>query len=99
MSKLVLIDGQSTLYRIFNGISDTANTAGEHTNAVFGFLYAILQIIEKEQPEKLIVFLGKETPTVPTSFREQLIQVRDVLESAGVFCGIRYNTCSMCRWD
>ena len=38
MSKLVLIDGHSILNRAFYGVPDLSNSAGLHTNAVFGFL-------------------------------------------------------------
>ena len=48
MEKLVLIDGHSILNRAFYGVPDLSNSAGLHTNAVYGFLNILFKILEEE---------------------------------------------------
>ena len=45
MKKLVLIDGHSILNRAFYGVPDLSNSAGLHTNAVYGFLNILFKIL------------------------------------------------------
>ena len=48
--KILLIDGHSILNRAFFGLPDLTNTAGLHTNAVYGFLNIMFKFIETEKP-------------------------------------------------
>ena len=42
--KIVLIDGHSILNRAFYGLPDLTNSAGRHTNAVYGFLNILFNL-------------------------------------------------------
>ena len=44
--KVVLIDGHSILNRAFYGVPELTNSAGLHTNAVYGFLNILLKLLE-----------------------------------------------------
>ena len=46
--KLLLIDGHSILNRAFYGVPDLTNSAGMHTDAVYGFLNIMLKILDEE---------------------------------------------------
>lgn len=61
--KLVLIDGNSVLYRAFFALPLLSNTQGVHTNAVFGFTKMLLTILEREAPTHALVAFdaGKTT--------------------------------------
>lgn len=61
--KLLLIDGHSILNRAFFGLPDLTNTAGLHTNAVYGFLKIMFKFIEEEQPDYLTVAFDEHAPT------------------------------------
>ena len=63
MEKLVLIDGHSTLNRAFYGVPDLTNSAGLHTNAVYGFLNIMFKILEEEKPDYLTVAFDVHAPT------------------------------------
>lgn len=68
--KIVLIDGHSILHRAFYGIPDLTNSAGLHTNAVYGFLNILFKILEEEQPQYLTVAFDVHAPT----FRHKLYE-------------------------
>lgn len=55
MSKLLLIDGHSILNRAFYGVPDLTNSAGLHTNAVYGFLNILFKVMEEEKPDYLLI--------------------------------------------
>lgn len=99
MSKLVLIDGHSILNRAFYGVPDLSNSAGLHTNAVYGFLNILFKILEEESPEYLIVAFDVKAPTfrhelfreykgtrkpMPEELREQVPVVKEVLKAMGI---------------
>ena len=52
-NKLLLIDGHSILNRAFYGVPDLTNSAGLHTNAVYGFLNIMFKILEEENPTSI----------------------------------------------
>lgn len=99
MSKLVLIDGHSILNRAFYGVPDLSNSAGLHTNAVFGFLNILFKILEEEKPEYLAVAFDVKAPTfrheryreykgtrkpMPEELRQQVPVMKEVLEAMGI---------------
>ena len=51
MEKLVLIDGNSILYRAFYATPYFATSKGVQTNAVYGFLNIMFKILEEEKPD------------------------------------------------
>lgn len=61
--KLVLIDGNSILYRAFFALPLLHNDKGVYTNAVYGFTTMLLKIIEEENPTHMLVAFdaGKTT--------------------------------------
>ena len=61
--KLVLLDGNSLLYRAFYALPLLHNEKGVYTNAVYGFSNILLRIIEKEKPTHILVAFdaGKTT--------------------------------------
>lgn len=62
-NKLVLIDGNSLLYRAFYALPLLHNDKGVYTNAVYGFSSILFRIIEDEQPTHMLVAFdaGKTT--------------------------------------
>ena len=45
--KIVCIDGHSILNRAFYGVPELTNSAGVHTNAVYGFMNIMLKVLEE----------------------------------------------------
>lgn len=97
--KLVLIDGHSILNRAFYGVPDLSNTAGLHTNAVYGFLNILFSILEEEKPQYLAVAFDVKAPTfrhemyqeykgtrkpMPDELREQVPVMKEVLQAMGI---------------
>ncbi|MBO5031255.1 MAG: DNA polymerase I [Lachnospiraceae bacterium] len=99
MSKIVLIDGYSILNRAFYGVPILTNSAGFHTNAIYGFLNILFKILEEEQPEYLTVAFDRKEPTfrhqlypeykgtrkpMPEELYEQIPVMKEVLAAMGV---------------
>lgn len=61
--KLVLIDGNSLLFRAFYALPLLHNEKGVYTNALYGFTNILLNILEEEQPTHMLVAFdaGKTT--------------------------------------
>ncbi|CAM3881935.1 DNA polymerase I [Cohnella lubricantis] len=53
--KVLLIDGNSIVYRAFFAMPPLTNSSGLHTNAVFGFTTMLLKVMEEEKPTHLLV--------------------------------------------
>ncbi|ALX48335.1 DNA polymerase I [Lentibacillus amyloliquefaciens] len=62
-NKLVLIDGNSVIYRAFFALPLLNNDKGVYTNAVYGFTNMLLKILEDEKPTHMLVAFdaGKTT--------------------------------------
>ena len=99
MKKLVLIDGHSILNRAFYGIPVLTNSAGLHTNAVYGFLNILFKILDEEKADYLAVAFDLHTPTfrhieypeykgtrkpMPEELREQVPLMKEVLQKMNV---------------
>lgn len=99
MKKLVLIDGHSMLNRAFYGVPDLTNSAGLHTNAIYGFLNILFKILEEEKPDYLTVAFDVHAPTfrheiykeykgtrkpMPQELREQVPVIKEVLNAMGI---------------
>lgn len=67
MSRLVLIDGSSYLFRAFHALPPLTNAAGEPTGALFGVVN-MLRATLKEKPEHVAFVLDASGPT----FRDAL---------------------------
>ena len=92
--KVVLIDGHSILNRAFYGVPELTNSAGLHTNAVYGFLNILLKLLEEEQADYLAVAFDLPAPTfrheryaaykgtrkpMPEELREQVPLLKELL--------------------
>ncbi|MEN1968248.1 DNA polymerase I [Lentibacillus sp. N15] len=62
-NKLVLIDGNSVIYRAFFALPLLNNDKGVYTNAVYGFTTMLLKILQDEKPTHMLVAFdaGKTT--------------------------------------
>ncbi len=94
--KLVLIDGNSLLYRAFFALPPLTNAAGEMTNAVYGFANMLFKILDEEHPDMLAVAFDLPGPTfrhhayadykatrpkTPDELISQIAIAREVLEA------------------
>ncbi len=60
---LFLIDGNSFCYRAFYAIRQLANSKGQPTNAVYGFVTMLNKIVKENKPEMLAVAFDLKGPT------------------------------------
>jgi len=94
--KLVLIDGNSIIYRAFFALPLLNNDKGVYTNAVYGFTTMLLRILEEEKPTHMLVAFdaGKTTfrhktykeykggrQKTPPELSEQFPLVRELLDA------------------
>ncbi|GAA0133712.1 DNA polymerase I [Paenibacillus sp. YSY-4.3] len=99
MEKLILIDGNSIIYRAFFAMPPLNNSSGLHTNAVYGFTNMLLRLIQDEKPTHIMVAFdaGKVTfrhegyedykggrEKTPPELSEQFPLTRELLESFGI---------------
>ncbi|MFD1362231.1 DNA polymerase I [Lentibacillus salinarum] len=94
--KLVLIDGNSVIYRAFFALPLLNNDKGVYTNAVYGFTNMLLKILEDEKPTHMLVAFdaGKTTfrhetyqdykggrQKTPPELSEQIPLLKEVLDA------------------
>ena len=94
--KLVLIDGNSIIFRAFFALPLLNNDKGVYTNAVYGFTTMLLRILEEEQPTHMLVAFdaGKTTfrhktykeykggrEKTPPELKEQIPLVKELLDA------------------
>lgn len=62
-NKLVLIDGNSILYRAFFALPLLQNSKGVYTNAIYGFAQMLMKVLDEEKPTHILVAFdaSKET--------------------------------------
>ena len=53
--KLVIIDGNSIMYRSFYALPLLANSNGEYSNAIYGFAMQVINIINNIKPKYMVV--------------------------------------------
>ncbi|NMA92911.1 MAG: DNA polymerase I [Firmicutes bacterium] len=97
--KLVLVDGNSLVYRAFYALPLMQTGSGEHTNAVYGFTGMILKLIEEQKPTHLAVAFDFPAPTfrhrlyreykinrlkAPSELKEQIQRVKQLLAALQV---------------
>ena len=63
MDKLVLIDGNSLLNRAFYATPVFSTSAGQPTNAIFGFVKLVFKIISDLKPKYMVVTFDLKAPT------------------------------------
>src|SRR5699024_5428041 len=94
--KLVLIDGNSIIYRAFFALPLLNNDKGVYTNAVYGFTTMLMRILEEEKPTHMLVAFdaGKTTfrhdtykeykagrQKTPSELSEQIPLVKELLDA------------------
>ena len=94
--KLVIIDGNSLLYRAFYALPPMQSRRGEHTNAVYGFTTMLLKLLEEEKPDYVAVAFDPPKPSfrvridesykaqrekTPPELGEQVQRTREILEA------------------
>jgi len=94
--KLVIIDGNSLLYRAFYALPPMQNRRGEHTNAVYGFTNMLFKLLEAEKPDYVAVAFDPPKPSfrvridesykaqrekTPPELAEQIQRAREILEA------------------
>ncbi|AZN42427.1 DNA polymerase I [Paenibacillus albus] len=99
MAKWILIDGNSIIYRAFFALPQLTNSAGMHTNAVYGFTTMLLKLLEDEKPTHMLVAFdaGKTTfrhegyaeykggrQKTPPELSEQFPVLKELLKSFGI---------------
>ncbi|MEA1960453.1 MAG: DNA polymerase I [Bacillota bacterium] len=97
--KVMLIDGNSLLYRAFYALPLLNNQAGEYTNGVYGFLTMFNRITNEIAPTHLLVAFDKDRKTfrseiyseykatrsaTPDELKGQFQMLRDVLKAMNV---------------
>ncbi len=97
--KLLLIDGNSLVYRAFYALPPLTAADGRPTNAVYGFANMLLRLVAEVQPDYLVVAFDKSKTTfrhsefaaykatraaTPDDLRTQFPLVRQVLEAMQV---------------
>ena len=98
--RLILVDGTYALYRAFFAIRNLATSAGQPTNAVFGFVRMLGQLREQWRPTHwVVVFDGAprrrlaawpeykaQRPPAPDALKAQFAPVEEYLRCARVPC-------------
>ncbi|MGM8366269.1 DNA polymerase I [Virgibacillus sp. W0181] len=97
--KLVLIDGNSLIYRAFFALPLLNNDKGVYTNAVYGFTTILMRILKEEKPTHMLVAFdaGKTTfrhetykeykggrEKTPPELSEQFPLVKELLDAFNV---------------
>ena len=97
--KILLMDGNSLLYRAFYAIPVLTNSQGDYTNAVYGFLNMLLKLYDQLDPKYVAVAFDKDKYTflnelydgykakrkpAPDEFRPQFALIREVLQCLGI---------------
>jgi DNA polymerase-1 len=98
MTKLVLIDGSSYLYRAFHALPPLSNAAGEPTGALFGVVNMLRGHL-KEAPEHMAFVLDASGPTfrdalfpaykaqrppMPDELRAQVAPMMEIVAALGI---------------
>ncbi len=99
MKKLILIDGNSLVYRAFYAIPLTIARAGEPVNAVYGFASMLIKLIKEEKPAAIAVAFDRKAPTfrhhqfaeykaqrleMPEELKPQFDLVKEVVMAFGI---------------
>ncbi|WP_350344385.1 DNA polymerase I [Proteinivorax tanatarense] len=95
MKKLIVIDGNSLIYRAFFALPLLQTEGGRYTNGVYGFTTMLLKMLEDEKPDYMLVAFDKgkknfrhdtykeykgHRPSTPDELREQFKTVKEMLE-------------------
>ena len=101
VSKFLILDGHSLAYRAFHGlpVENFATSSGQHTNAVYGFVSMLVNVLNDQKPSHLVVafdvsrqtFRSERYPDYkatraksPPEFKGQVELIKQVLESLNI---------------
>lgn len=70
MTKIILIDSNSLINRAFYALPMMTNSAGQYTNAVYGYLSMLQRLISEEQPTHICAVFDEKGKT----FRAQMFE-------------------------
>ena len=104
MKRLVLVDGNNLLFRSYFATAYTGNTMknskGFSTNALYGFLNMINKIVEKENPEYMLVAFDKGKSFRHKEYKDykagrsetprELIEQMPIARTLLTYMGIKY---------
>lgn len=94
-NKLMILDGNSLLFRAFYAMPPLKTKKGQYTNAVYGFLSMLYKVMDDFNPDYICVAFDPKKPTfrhkqykdykatrakAPNELIEQFQLIRDVLE-------------------
>ena len=99
--KFLILDGHSLAYRAFHGlpVENFATSSGQHTNAVYGFVSMLVNVLKDQKPSHLVVafdvsrqtFRSERYPDYkatraksPPEFKGQVELIKQVLESLNI---------------
>ena len=99
--QFLILDGHSLAYRAFHGlpVENFATSSGQHTNAVYGFVSMLANVLKDKQPTHLVVafdvsrqtFRSEKYPEYkatraksPPEFKGQVELIKQVLESLNI---------------
>ena len=98
--KLLLVDGNSLVYRAFFALPEDMTTAsGQVTNAVYGFTTMLVTMVKDHDPDGVMVVFDRKEPTfrheavpeykaqrekTPEILLQQLQIVRELLDTLGI---------------
>lgn len=97
--KLLILDGNSLLYRAFYALPELTTSEGLHTNAVYGFTTMLFKMIDEIKPDYIVTAFDRSAPTfrhveyvdykagrkkTPDELSMQFPVVRDVLTKMGI---------------
>ena len=99
--RLLLIDGHSMAFRAFFALpaDKFSNSAGQNTNAIYGFVAMLINLVADERPTHVAVAFDTHAPTfrdeeyadykggrdvTPEAFKGQVPLIAEVLRAAGI---------------
>ena len=68
--RLLLIDGNSQMYRAYHAIHELTGPDGRSTNAIYGFIMMLRKLIAEQQPEYIAAAFDLAGPTFRTELAE-----------------------------
>lgn len=96
---MILIDGNSLVYRAFYALPLLQNSRGRYTNAIYGFLNMLYRLLEEEKPAYMAAAFDLAAPTfrhkkydaykatrskTPDELGEQIPVVKEILRLMGI---------------
>lgn len=99
MKKIFLIDGMYIAYRSFYAIRHLTDSKGRPTNALFGFIKTIKNLVEKDKPDYICITFDLQAPTfrhlefegykaqrkpMPPDMSVQIPWIKEAIKSMGI---------------